>query len=77
MEKYKVKVKVEFIGDFFVQANSSIEARQIVEQNAFVMRGEIGAGTKNIFKDEKATGIYDWEWPSHADTKKIISISKP
>ena len=77
MRKYKVKVKVEFIGDFFVQANSSDEAREIVNLHAFVMRGEIGAGIENIFKDEKATGIYDWQWPSHADTKKIISISKP
>lgn len=62
---------------FFVQANSSIEARQIVEQNGYVMRGEIGAGNVNVFRDKNTSGIYNWEWPSHADSKKIISISKP
>lgn len=76
MNKYEVQVRVEFTGKFFVQASNAVEANQIVKENGFVMRGEIGAGTENIFENEDSPGIYNWEWPCHADEKRIISIKK-
>jgi hypothetical protein len=77
MKKYDVTVQVTFQGVFNVQANSKAEAHEIVSRHAFVMRGEIGAGTKNIFEGyDDEIGIYDWEWPCHADLKNIKSIKK-
>lgn len=76
MKKFDVKVKVCFQGIFKVQADSESEAYKIVRDNAFVMRGEIGAGTANVFKDGIFPGIFDWDWPNHSDEMIINQPSK-
>jgi len=67
MKKYRIDTEIRFLGTFKVQANSKEEAIKIVQDNIFVMRGEIGCAPVNIFEGEDSEGIYNWDWPNHGE----------
>lgn len=68
MPKYQAKVKITFMGDVEVVANSKLDAKEIVENGFWALIGTLGTNDEDIL---------DWSIDSHAENIRVLTVYKP